>query len=199
MIIQSSWSNLNNASATLVLTNALKDTVYDELTYDASMHHVLINNPKGVALERIYPELPGQDVANWHSAAFSNHYGTPGFKNSQYREMYDSHEDEGKIFFLENDVFSPDNDGMDDVCVLKYTLEEEGYVANGLVLSATGERIFSFAGNQLLASSGQLTWDGRNNHGKVANIGIYVIYIEIIHPLKGKRKHFKLPVVLSSR
>ncbi|MPN06267.1 hypothetical protein SDC9_153523 [bioreactor metagenome] len=159
---------------------------------------MLIKNPKGVALERMYPDRESQDLTNWHSAAFCNNYGTPGFKNSQYRERDD--EDGGKkLFFLEEDVFSPDNDGVDDVCVLKYVLEEEGYVANILILSATGERVFSFANNELLASSGQLLWDGRNDHGKVATVGIYVIFIEIIQPTKGKRKHFKIPVVLSSR
>lgn len=198
-VIQSEWSSLNNTSATLVLINAGKDTVYDEFTYNASMHHVLINNPKGVALERIYPDLSTQDITNWHSAAYSHHYGTPGFKNSQYQEIDTIHIEEQNIFFLEKEVFSPDNDGVDDICVLKYVLKEEGYVANILILSATGERVFSFANNLLLASEGQVYWDGRNNHGKLANIGIYVIFVEIIQPLQGKRKQFKIPVVLSSR
>lgn len=197
-IFQTGWSSLNNESATLVLVNAKKDTVFDEFTYNVSMHHVSVKNPKGVALEKMYPDRGSQDVTNWHSAAFSNNYGTPGFKNSQYREKDDA--DGGKkLFFLEKDVFSPDNDGVDDVCVIKYALEEEGYVANILILSATGERIFSLVNNELLASSGQFMWDGRNDKGKVASVGIYVVFVEIIQPAEGKRKHFKIPVVLSSR
>ena len=82
--------------------------------------------------------------------------------------------------------------------MLKYQLTDEGYVANLLILSATGEPVFTLASSYLLASSGQFIWDGRNNRGKVANIGIYVIYIEIYHPVIGKRKQMKIPIVLSS-
>lgn len=197
-IVQADWNNLNNESARFVLTNARKDTVFDEFTYNVSMHHVSVKNPKGVALERIYPDRESEDMTNWHSAAFSNNYGTPGFKNSQYREKSDTNEGE-KGFSLEKDVFSPDNDGFDDVCVLKYVLDEAGYVADILILSATGERVFSLLSNELLATSGELFWDGRNDRGKVAAVGIYVIFAEIIQPVKGKRKQFKIPVVLSSR
>lgn len=197
-IIQTSWSSLNNESATLVLVDAKKDTVYDEFTYNVSMHHVSVKNPKGISLERIDPDRDSQDMTSWHSAAFTNNYGTPGFKNSQYLEKSDTDEG-GKRFFLEKDVFSPDNDGVDDVCVLKYVLDEAGYVADVLILSATGERVFSLINNELLATSGELFWDGRNDRGKVAAVGIYVFFIEIIQPVKGKRKQFKIPVVLSSR
>jgi hypothetical protein len=197
MMIQSDWSALNNESATLVLTNALKDTIYDEFSYDVSMHHVFVKNPQGVALERIYPDLPTQDISNWHSAASSNNFGTPGFENSQFREMGFNNDDEQTEFYTESKVFSPDNDGTDDVCVLKYQLPEEGYVVNLLILSATGEQVFTFASNYLLAASGQFIWDGRSNSGKQANVGIYVIYIEIYHPVIGKRKQMKIPIVLS--
>lgn len=198
-IIQSDWSSLNNASATLVLTNNLKDTIYDEFTYDVSMHHVFVKNPQGVALERIYPDMPTQDISNWHSAASSNHYGTPGYKNSQFREIGFNSENEKTEFYTESKVFSPDNDGTDDICVIKYQLPEEGYVANLLMLSVTGENVFTLASNCLLATTGQFIWDGRSNNGKVANVGIYVIYIGIYHPVIGKRKEMKIPIVLSSR
>jgi hypothetical protein len=198
-IIQSEWSSLNNESATIVLTNNLKDTIYDEFTYNVSMHHVFIKNPKGVALERIYPDLPTQDISNWHSAATSNNYGTPGYVNSQFRELVSNNNADQTEFYTESKVFSPDNDGTEDICVLKYQLPEEGYIANLLILSATGEKVLTLASNSLLAASGQCIWDGRNNSGKVANVGIYVIYIEIYHPVIGKRKQIKIPIVLTSR
>lgn len=197
-VIQTSWTSLNNESATLVLTNALKDTVYDEFSYQVKMHHVMIKNPKGVALERIYTDLPSEDFTNWHSSAFTTNYGTPGFKNSQYRERDNSEKDSRAAFYLESKVFTPNNDGVEDVCVINYTVEQEGYMATILLLSATGERVFNLASNQLLATSGQVVWDGRNNEGKLSNIGIYVILVELFHPVYGKRKQFKIPVVLTS-
>ena len=78
-------NTLNNESACLVLTNANKSVIYDEFQYHADMHHVLIKNPKGVALERIYPNRDTQDKDNWHSAA-AHIITEPRFQNSQYRE-----------------------------------------------------------------------------------------------------------------
>lgn len=198
-LIQSGWSALNNESATLVLTNASKDTLYDEFAYQAAMHHLLIKNPKGVALERIYPDLPTQDLRNWHSAAFVHNYGTPGFQNSQFKTSGDAVVDDDRLFYLESQIFSPDNDGADDICMLKYELPEAGYVANIMVMTATGEKVFTMAANHVLASEGFFFWDGRNQAGKISNIGIYVIYTEIFHPLHGIRKQIKIPVVLTSR
>jgi hypothetical protein len=67
------------------------------------------------------------------------------------------------------------------------------------VLSAAGIKVFTLAEQYLAGTEGILTWDGRNQQGNISDIGIYVFYIEVIHPQKGKRKILRLPVVLSSR
>jgi len=198
-LIQTSWSALNNELATLVLTNATRDTIYDEFSYQSSMHHVLVKNPKGVALERIDADLPTQDIRNWHSAASSNNFGTPGFRNSQYRDINNSANESGKFFYLESQIFSPDNDGDNDVSLLHYELPESGYVINISILSSTGEKVFSIAEQYIGAQQGFFIWDGRNQQGRISNIGVYVYFIELFHPDTGKRKRMKLPVVLSSR
>lgn len=198
-IIQSGWSSLNNESSTLVLTNSTKDTIVDSFRYDVSMHHVLVKNPKGVALERINPGWPAQDVNNWHSAASSHNYGTPGFINSQYRSMDESPEEREQLFYFESPVFSPDNDGNNDVCFLHYNFPEAGNVFNICILTPVGEKVLSLVEQFVSGRQGVLTWDGRTGNGQLANIGVYVFYIEIFNPNTGKRKCMKLPVVLSSR
>ena len=197
-ILTTGWSNLNNESATLVLTDATKDTIYDELTYNAKWHHVLVKNPKGVALERINPELPTQDAASWHSAASEVNYGTPGYRNSQYRDIFPGAQQQ-KAVWLEPEAFSPDNDGVDDVCLVKYKTETDGYVANAIILNAVGLKVYHLATNIMLSSEGFLSWDGRTDTGKIANTGVYVLYFEMFNPKTGIRRQLKLPVVLSSR
>jgi hypothetical protein len=54
--------------------------ILDELGYDAKWHFPLLADPEGVSLERIDYNLPTQDPFNWHSAATSSGYGTPGTK-----------------------------------------------------------------------------------------------------------------------
>jgi hypothetical protein len=199
IIIQAGWSNLNNESSTLVLMNPAKDTIIDSFRYDVNMHHVLVKNPKGVALERINPDLPADDFNNWHSAASSHNYGTPGFMNSQYRSMDVSSNEEEKVFYIENPVFSPDNDGNNDVCILRYNFPDTGNIFNITVLTPTGESVYTLVEQFMSGQHGVLTWDGRNKKAQLTNIGVYVFFIEIFNPNTGKRKCIKLPVVLSSR
>ncbi|MGB4414366.1 MAG: lamin tail domain-containing protein [Paludibacter sp.] len=197
-IVKTSWSALNNEKATIVLCNNAKDTIYDELTYNVKWHHVLVKNPKGVALERINPGLPTQDAASWHSAASEVNYGTPGYKNSQYREL-NPNENPERFVWTEPEAFSPDNDGVDDICFIRYALNSNGYVANVLILNAVGVKVCELASNSLLQAEGFLTWDGKTDKGKNANVGIYIIYFEIFNPQTGAKKAKKLPIVVSSR
>ncbi|MEI8271356.1 MAG: lamin tail domain-containing protein [Paludibacter sp.] len=197
-IISTDCSTLNNESSTLVLCNAGKDTIYDELTYNANWHHVLVKNPKGVALERINPALPTQDKNSWHSAASEVNYGTPGYKNSQYREIEVLAKDP-KFVWTDPEAFSPDNDGVDDVCLIHYHTDANGYVANAIIFNAVGVKVYQLAANVLLANDGFLTWDGKTDAGKNANVGVYVLYFEMFNPQTGSRKQQKLPIVVSSR
>jgi len=181
-----------------VLTNSEKDSIYDELTYNVKWHHALVKSPKGVALERIHPSLPTQEITSWHSAATDVDYGTPGYKNSQYREIGSDLLTE-KFVWLDPESFSPDNDGVDDICIIRYKTDTDGFVANAVVFNAVGVKVFQLASNILLSSSGFLTWDGRNDAGKNTNVGVYVLYFEMINPTNGVRKQVKIPIVVSSR
>ncbi len=197
-ITATSWSTLNNVSSTLVLINQQRDTIFDELTYSVKWHHPLIKNPKGVAIEKIHPLLETQNPASWHSAGTEVNYGTPGYKNSQYRET-NSEVKPQKQIWADPEAFSPDNDGNNDICFIRYKTEFNGYVANVIILSPLGEKVLQIAQNILLSSEGYITWDGRTNRGNIAVPGIYIIYFEIFNPVNGAKKSYKTPVVLSSR
>lgn len=197
-VVPMKWSVLNNEEATVVLTDAEKAVVYDELTYSESWHHPLIRNPKGVALERISPDFITQSEDSWHSASSETNYGTPGYRNSQYRETFEPAVDDSFVW-LEPEAFSPDNDGWEDVCMIHYRTDEPGYAANVLVFDALGVEVCRLADNDLLSSEGTYVWDGTLANGTNANAGVYVLYFEMFHPQKGNRKAVKKPVVVSGR
>jgi len=196
-IISTGWNSLNNESAVLVLTNSEKDSIFDELQYNVKWHNALVKNPKGVSLERINPDLATQDAASWHSAASTTNFGTPGYRNSQFRDMLDV-VNVDKFVWAEPESFSPDNDGIDDVCIIKYKTDATGYVANVMILNAVGARVAQLGANILLPTEGFLIWDGKTASGKNANVGIYVLYFEMFNPNTGERKRQKLPIVVSS-
>ena len=198
IVTTASWTNLNNTSATLVLTDPTQEIIFDELTYNARWHHPLIRNARGVALERISPFLPTQSADSWHSASSLTNYGTPGWRNSQFREINSTAPDH-KFVWLDPEVFSPDGSGFNNVCFIHYRTDEIGYAANVIIYNALGVQVRRIAANELLSTEGFFIWDGTTDAGKNANVGIYVLFFEKFNVSTGQRKQAKLPLVVSAR
>jgi Lamin Tail Domain len=194
---QTSWSTLNNDSSDLVLLNSTSDTIFDELRYSSKWHHVYIKNPKGVALERINPKLPTNDSKSWHSASSEVNYGTPGLQNSQYRDIDTTQVD--KFVWASPESFTPDNDGQDDVCFIRYKSNYKGFVANIIIFNSVGNKICQLAKGILLSADGYIIWDGKMDDGRNAFPGIYVLYFEAFNPETGENKQIKIPIVISAR
>lgn len=194
----SKWSTLSNTSASFLIANQSGDSIYDEVRYDVKWHHPLIRNTQGVSLEKINPALPSQSPESWHSAASEMHYGTPGYRNSQYRKLVSETSSE-KWVWTEPEVFTPDNDGTDDICFIRYKIDAAGFTANVTVFNSVGVKVKQIASNTLLATDGFLTWDGKTDRGLNVNPGIYVLYFEMININSGVKKTEKLPLVVSFR
>jgi hypothetical protein len=190
--------SLNNDGATLVLCSSSYDIVFDSLTYSSKWHNPIVQNKKGVALERINPDMPSNQSSSWTSAAADVNYGTPGYKNSQYTDINPTTQP-SKDFWLDNDVFTPNGDGDKDVLLIHYKLAEPSWTANISIFDATGQRIKKLYRNYTLSTEGTLTWDGSTDKEKLANIGIYVIYIEIFNMPLGETRKYKLPAVVSGK
>jgi hypothetical protein len=197
-LLKTGWSTLNNETAILVLTNPSRDTIIDEFQYFADMHHVLIRNPKGVALERIDPFDASVELRNWHSASSLSGYGTPGYRNSQHRE-HGTAPDTDRFFKPEKAWFSPDNDGTDDLFVLWYEFPENGYSAQFQVLNAGGERVYATGVNEIAGTSGKWIWNGSTLNRAAAPPGIYIVVVEWFQLSVGKRGISKIPLVLASQ
>jgi hypothetical protein len=168
--------------------------IIDEVDYLDDWHFQLIANPEGVSLERIDPAAASQGAANWHSAASTAGYGTPTYKNSQYKHPADA----GAAIAVTPGVFSPDSDGFDDIATIQYQVNEPGYVANVTIFDAAGRPVKNLVRNGLLGSSGYWNWDGLNDKGQKLPVGTYIILTDIFN-LQGKRKTFKHTVVLARK
>lgn len=191
------WNSLNNESATLVLTDENNEIIYDQFTYSSKWHHPLVKNAAGVSLEKINPNMPTQSQESWHSASSEVDYGTPGYRNSQYREL-ESDVTKDNVW-IEPEYFSPDNDGVLDVCFIRYATEHVGSVANAIIFNAVGEKVYRLYSDALLSSEGYIIWDGKTDSGKLANSGVYVLYLQLFNPSTGKKSEFKLPIVVSAK
>ena len=190
--IQMDLPSFPNDSATVFLLNT-DSIILDQFSYSDDLHFELINDPEGVSLERVLLNSINPNIA-WHSAAENVGWGTPGNSNSQY---YLSEQSDVN-FYAENEVFSPDNDGFEDIAIFSYKLDQIGMVGNAFVYDNRGRLIKSILTNELLNTEGKFTWDGINQYGQKAAIGIYLIYFECFS-INGEVLNFKCTTTLKSR
>ncbi|HLG34075.1 MAG TPA: lamin tail domain-containing protein [Bacteroidia bacterium] len=168
--------------------------VIDRLSYSDTWHFPLLNDSKGVSLERINPNKQTQDSTNWHSAAESAGFATPGYRNSQYSET----SGDGSEISIAPEIFSPDNDGHNDVVNINYHFDAVGYTANVIIYDSRGRYVRNLVKNELLGTSGSFTWDGVNDKREKSSIGIYIVFVEVFR-IDGTVKSFKKTCVLASR
>ena len=189
----SSTPSFNDDKGDVIILNE-QGRVVDELVYSEKWHFKLIDNNEGVALERIDYNAPTQNQENWHSAATSVGYGTPTYKNSQYRI---DQQVQGEIT-VTPEIVSPDNDGIDDFATINYIFLSPGYVANITIFDANGRSVRYLQRNALCGIKGYYRWDGLGEKFQRLPVGIYVIYTEVFN-LDGKKKQFKNTIVLARR
>lgn len=189
----SSMPSYSDDEGTVVLTDN-GGLVIDEVAYKDDWHFALISNDEGVALERIDPNASSQNKDNWHSAAKDVGYGTPSYQNSQFRLDIQV---QGEVT-VTPEVFSPDNDGTDDLLTISYRFPETGYVMNITVFDANGRAVKALQRNAICSQQGTFRWDGLNDRFQQLPLGPYVIFAEVFN-LQGKVKRFKKQVVLARR
>jgi len=193
VLVVSALPSLPDDKGTVVITNS-QGAVVDEVCYSEKWQFALMSNDEGVALERIDPNDSSQKQSNWHSAASTAGYGTPTYKNSQYKQTNSVN----AAIDISPKIFSPDNDGHDDIATISYQVTEPGYVANVSIFDANGRMVRYLAKNSLLGSKGSWNWDGLNENGQKLAIGTYIIYTEIFN-LEGRKQQFKNTIVLARR
>lgn len=182
-----------NDKGDVVILNS-RGSIVDELRYDEKWHFRLIANNEGVALERISYDAPTQNAFNWHSAAANVGYGTPTYRNSQAG----GNPQEDAMMAVTPAVFSPDNDGIDDMATIAYRFPDRGYMCNITVFDAGGRPVRYLVRNALCGLSGFFRWDGLDEKGRQLPIGVYVVYSSVF-TLQGKTKNWKQAVTLARK
>jgi len=192
-IKMASFPSLNNDEGTVILTTNT-DTVIDAMSYTSDMHFPLLNSSEGVSLERVSYERPASDITNWHSAAETVGFATPAYLNSQFMAGLDESGD----VTVDPEIFSPDNDGYNDVLNINCKTDSPGKMLNITIYDSKGRLVRYLIKNQLMSAENIYSWDGINEGNQKCNIGIYVVYVETLD-MQGKVKHYKKTVVLATK
>ena len=96
------------------------------------------------------------------------------------------------------EVFSPDNDGVDDVLNINYRFDTPSLMGEVIVFDSSGRIVRRLVNRQLLAAEGTITWDGADDRGRKAITGVYIIYFHVYNS-NGIQKVYKIPAVLASK
>ena len=184
---------LNNDKGKVMLTSK-SGVLLDEFSYNENMHYPLLEYFDGVSLERASFFQESNESTNWHSASENVGFATPAYQNSQF--IGDIEIDESIV--IEPEIFSPDNDGYNDLLSINYKFDQPGFMMTIDIYNSNGYPIRKLVNNMYLGTAGSVRWDGIKDDNTKASIGIYVIYIQVFD-LDGNIKHFKKTAVLASK
>lgn len=183
----------NNSDGQVALLNPEGQEV-DRFNYFEDMHFAMLDDVKGVSLERISFDRPSDDPTNWMSAAEQYNWATPGFENSQFQPLAEP-DDNVSVY---PEVFSPDNDGYQDVLTLSYQFDRSGLTGNITIYDSAGREIRRLMRNGFVGTEGTISWDGLTDDGERARVGIHIIYFEVFSA-DGYTEGFKRSCVVASR
>lgn len=199
LVEATSFPKMTNEGGRLVVTRLHDEAMIDMVDYDASMHYPLLVSKEGVSLERIRFDQPTRLRDNWHSAAYLAGYATPGYENSQFRNSAFAEEGTTEVTLEINPpAFSPNNDGMDDVVEINCVCELPGGQLTLMIFDARGHCIRRLASNILAGVTNRFIWNGVDDQGHKAPIGIYVLLVGYVHP-SGSSFKGKKPIVITAQ
>lgn len=160
-----------NTQGVVWLTNRSLERI-DRLAYDEEMHYSSLSSPEGVSLERLRTDAPTQDPANWHSAASSVGYATPGYQNSQAENSMplDS-------ISIQPPIFSPNNDGFDDYTEIFLTFTDHDNRLTITICNERGHPVCHLVNNELCGMSARYRWDGLDDARNKLPRGQYLAII----------------------
>jgi hypothetical protein len=193
VLVMSSLPTYADTDGTVILLNH-NQQLMDRFDYSEDFHFPLIKDKNGVSLERISFDSKANDPAGWRSAASTEDYATPGYRNSQ---LLSPTANPGGIV-VEPRVFTPDEDGNNDFTTLSYAFSQGGQVASIRIFDARGREVKSLAQNQTLATEGYFRWDGTNDRGEKVRTGYYIISIDLFD-LNGNALAFREKVVVGAK
>lgn len=168
-----------------VILKSKNGKIIDEVVYREDDHFEAIQQVEGISLEKINPNTPSKSTSeNWHSAASSVGYATPGNQNSQFNNTNDN----ASSFSLGNLRISPNNDGIDDLLTI-YINSSPG-IGTIKIYSLAGIEITTIQHQMILGQENIVYWDGLDSNGQITPVGNYIIFAELVLET-GTIKRFK--------
>ncbi len=186
----SAWRKAGDA----VRLHRADGALLDEVAYQPAWHHPGVLDAKGVSLERVHAQGASHAPSNWTSSLHPSG-GTPGRANSVGLSRREAEDALGLT--ISPAVFSPDGDGIDEVAGLYYRLEEVPGLLRARVFDAEGRPVRVLTEATPAGHEGVLVWDGRDDGGHLLRVGVYVVWLEVVHTAQARAVVYQRAVVLA--
>ena len=189
VLVCSKMPNLNNDNDEVVLIRP--DGAWQErVAYSDSWLQDEINLKPSV--ERISPYLYAGSPRNW-GPCIAKEGATPGNANSILSRPAVS----VAAMEVTPNPFSPDGDGRDDYAVISGSIPDQSARLKITVFDIRGRVIRTLLENRYSGNRFDVVWDGADDGGKTARIGIYIIFAQAIDDLAGVLREMTTTVVLA--
>jgi hypothetical protein len=176
------FPNLPATGATLKLTKSNSTQFIDIMQYNDNMHNDLINETKGISLEKNHPKAPSSSQQFWISAAATVGYATPAESNSQLVNLNTSKTNKKCFSLLDNIVGLQSylNSENSNQLQLAFNMPQPGYIITASIYnmqgSLMGVPIFQvMIGKEDILPIPILTANGTLSEGN------YIIHIDAFH------------------
>lgn len=190
---RSSGLGLNNDGDDVILRDAMGRTI-DSVSYAPDWHHPDLTDAKGRSLERINPDLGSNDRRNWSSSP-DPVGGTPGRTNGIYTSRIPS----TASVSINPNPFSPDGDGFEDFCIIRYNLPLTTSVIRISIFDIKGRLVRSLANGELSGPLGEVIWDGLDDTKRRVRIGPYIVFVEAMDGQAGVVATAKAVAVVAAK
>lgn len=167
--------SMPDEGGTLILYNKML-TVVDRVSYSTSMHQGFLSGTEGIALEKVFPALPSDVSANWHSASEACGWGTPGAANSVAVEPAEA----GGGLRLSSTRVSPDGDGFEEVVSVAVYPGGDDNIISVTVFNDRGYCVRRLAERFSAGAGAIFVWDGTADSGARLPAGLYMIMAESV-------------------
>jgi hypothetical protein len=188
IIVLKNWLALNDTRETLVLAD-FHGNVQDSLSF--SQHW---GGDDGVSLELINPNLASTDSSNWSSCVEATR-STPGRRNSIFTEFVPKQ----ATLTVSPQVFSPDNDGHDDVALIQFQVPATTATAHLKIYDIRGRLIHQLLNNAPVGASHVVVWNGYIEPKQPVPTGIYILYLQAIKATGGVLVEARTTLVLARK
>ncbi|MCX7984105.1 MAG: lamin tail domain-containing protein [Bacteroidetes bacterium] len=176
IITRPSGFNLGNDGDALVLFDHT-GTQIDSVFFSAQWHNPRVADTKGRSLERLNPEFDSNDPRSWGTCTLPVG-GTPAHQNSIALPLPQI----GDVVTIAPNPFSPDGDGYEDHCAIRYSLPFTATFVTIRIFDVRGRLVKTLADREYRSGNDVIIWNGYDDYNRRVRVGIYIVFFEAREP-----------------